>query len=72
MKSWKIKVCDRLAFHIHVEMHLVHFIYNSNLKLDTILRKQLCSILFLRVSDKDENRMIAGLDWLMTTNGIKF
>lgn len=28
------------------EMYLVHFIYNGNLKLDMILRKQLCSIFF--------------------------
>lgn len=29
-----------------MEMRLVHFIYNGNLKLDMILRKQLCSIFF--------------------------
>lgn len=47
-----------------MEMHLVHFIYNDNLKLDPILRKQLCSIFFsgFRQGWKQDDR------WTRLTN----
>lgn len=61
MKSWKMKACKRLAFHIHGNASCsFHLQWQSQIRHD--FEKTVMFNFFFRVSNKDENKMIAELD----------